>query len=131
MAVHGYKTGGRLTECDQTRCGTTNVHALCCGKELQHHFAYWTIQVRIAVALNGVHILVTTMVTLSVKTVIDSNRSLLVRNIIPCQEFYDNISRLNVFPDTMLKDIKVLSFISLCMSYCHDTCCIRVLSKCL
>jgi len=47
------------------------------------------------------------MVTTSVKAVIDSNRSLLIRNIIPCEELYDNLVKLNVLPDTMLRDVKV------------------------
>ena len=47
------------------------------------------------------------MVTTTVKAVIDSNRSLLIRNVIPCEELYDNLAKLNVLPDTMLRDVKV------------------------
>ena len=49
----------------------------------------------------------TAMVTTTVKAVIDSNRSLLIRNVIPCDELYDNLAKLNVLPDTMLRDVKV------------------------
>ena len=72
-----------------------------------------------------------TTTTTSVRAVIDSNRAILVRNIILCPEFYDNIARLNVFPDSMLKDIKVRSTaMSVRKSFTYDRGCSVVSVHC-
>ena len=42
-----------------------------------------------------------------VKVIIQNNRTLLIKNIIPCKELMERLSEQNVFPESKLQEIKV------------------------
>ena len=39
--------------------------------------------------------------------VLQANRMVLIRNIIPCTDLLDKLTQLNVFPSSMIKEIQV------------------------
>lgn len=44
----------------------------------------------------------------STKDIIEGNRTLLIKNIVPCDDFYQILSEQNVFSEHALKEIKVI-----------------------
>ena len=44
---------------------------------------------------------------LDFQNVIKSAKVILVKNIVPCKEFYGRLKESRVFPDTMLEEIQV------------------------
>ena len=43
------------------------------------------------------------------KDTLDRNRPILLKNIIFCDAFYDEVAKHNVFPESIFKDVKVSS----------------------
>ncbi len=41
------------------------------------------------------------------QSVLQNCKSILVKNVVPCQELFDKLSELNVFGDSMIQEIKV------------------------
>ena len=43
----------------------------------------------------------------ALKDVLKANRTLLIKNMIPCEDFYAQLIQNNVFPGSMMYEIKV------------------------